>query len=783
MKHLEPNKKVNDMRKNKPISLVFISLLVLSALVITYIPTMMNSALANGVSHSVSMSPMTKILDTLPKDVDYWVNVTSTGTDYINQTCIKLPTGWTNKTVTVNPGYGFTVQTSGSDGWLNFTTTNTDFKSGAIANFSIPVTISMIPPTTGTWTIYCYQGTTASTPAFVTITVTVNLQFSSTMSPNYVMNGTSYIYTITTTNDASSVGIKQVNITFPASGWSFNVLVDYSPRTWTVTFDSALSTFKLTGPPILISESVMIKINLTTPVGATTQEYYWNSSAWDSSDNYLGKYSIKAVIDSSKPTVSFVAPAVTYYSVGSGNYIWINATIIDTPSIETYGITVNINDTRFQPHATPRTGSGTTYTYYFVNNTVIPDGPLAVKITATDPAGNIGSEGKSMVIDNTAPTLLWVKVLDNTAAPLPYVGGIFWMGATTTSIQVNASFYDPSGFTGTIYLNTTSAGFSNNTLWPTSAFSVSGSDYVTLNITLLDNASPTQNRFTQLWEIKRDKVPPSAPTFTPEVICGGVVIRQINSTDNVGVLKYGIYINGTYSEVSVENVTSTTLKVLDNIPFTGNNSIAFSGALVLNLTAYAGKAVNLTMCTIDYGANPSNSTTYILSIPKGQWYPIELQKDWNLISLPLVPANSSMTSVLSLLLKAGTLGSVWHYDAETKTWHSYAPGAPPDLTTMVDGEGYFINVTAYNVLIVQGTQQPLPPATPPVYHVVPGWNLIGYKEIVSENVSTYLSGVDYIRVYSFDASTQTYTVLQPNQNMVPGLGYWVAVKTEGWIYP
>jgi hypothetical protein len=306
---------------------------------------------------------------------------------------------------------------------------------------------------------------------------------------------------------------------------------------------------------------------------------------------------------------------------------------------------------------------------------------------------------------------------------------------------------------------------------------------VTLNITLTDGASPTANKFTHPWEIKRDKVKPSAPTFTPETICGGVVIRQITATDNVGVLKYKIYINGTVSEVLLTDLNSATLNWLTTGSFAGNNSLAFSGALVLNLTVYAGQTVNLTICTVDYGANPSDPTTYILSIPKERWYPIELQKDWNLISLPLVPANSTIENVLSLLLKQGLLQSVWHYDAETKTWHSYAPGAPPDLTTMVDGGGYFVKVTDYNVFIVQGTIQPLPPASPRVYDVVRGWNLIGYKEIYSENVSTYLSGVDCIRVYSFNASTQAYEVLKPSDNMTPGLGYWVAVKTEGSIYP
>jgi len=719
---------------------------------------------------------MTKTLDTLPKDVDYWVNVTSTGTDYINKTCIKLPTGWTNTTALAAPS-GWTLGVY--DGWANFTTTATNFKTGAIVNFSIPVTISMIP-TVGTWKIYCYRGTTQSATNPVTITVTVKLQFSSTMSPNYVKNGTSYIYTVTTTNDASAVGIKQVNITFPAGVWTFNELVDYSPETWTVSFD-LVSTFKLTGPNILIGKSVTIKVNMTAPAGAMAGEYYWNASAWNANDQYLGKYSIKAVVDSSKPTVTFDAPVVGNYTVGFGNYIWMNVTVVDTPSIETYGITVAINDTaKFQLYPTKPSEkvSSTEYKYFFVNKTAIADGKLTVKVTATDPAGNIGTAVKSIAVDNTAPKQLWVKVMDATGTPaeLPYVGGIFWMGGTTTKIQVNATFYNPAGFTGTISLNTTSASFPNGTLWPTAGFDVTGSDYVKLNITLVDGALPNANKFTKVWEIKRDKVKPSAPTYTAEPICGGVVIRQINATDNVGVLGYRIYTNTTHWDVTLTDLNSATMKTV-------SGGITFSGALVLNLTTFAGKVVNLTIYTIDFGANPSNPTTYLLSIPKGMWYPIVLYKDWNLISLPLVPANTTIQGVLSLSLKSGLLVSVWHYDAETKSWHSYAPGAPPDLTTMVDGKGYFVKMTAYNVLIIQGTEQPAPPATPRVYHVVPGWNLIGYKEIVTMNASTYLSGVDTIRIYKFNASTQTYENVFPSTNMVPGLGYWIAVKTEGWIYP
>jgi hypothetical protein len=598
------------------------------------------------------------------------------------------------------------------------------------------------------------------------------------MSPNYVKNGTSYIYTVTTTNDASAVGIKQVNITFPAGTWTFNALVDYSPRTWTPTYDSVHSTFKLTGPSILTGESVMIKVNLTTPVGAPTGEYYWNASAWDSGDHYLGKYSIKAVVDSSKPTVIFDAPTVSYYTVGSGNYIWVNVTITDTPSIETYGITVAINDTgKFELKLYEKV-SPTVYTYFFVNKTAIADGKLAVKVTVTDLAGNIGTAVKSTTVDNTAPKQLWVKVMDVTTTPaeLPYVGGIYWMGGTTTKIQVNATFYNSAGFTGTIYLNATSASFNNGTaLLPTPPFDVTGSDYVTLNITLVDTASPTANKFTAKWEIKRDKVKPSAPTYTPEPICGGVVIRQITATDNVGVLGYRIYTNTTHRDVTLTDLNSATMTTV-------SGGITFSGALVLDLSTFAGKVVNLTICTIDFGANPSIPTTYYLSIPEEQWYPVELYEGWNLFSLPLIPYSTARANILSLVLKQGAAGVnvVYGYNNATDSWII-------NPATMTDGLGYWVNVKAYDVLIVQGRQLPPPPALPSTYYLTEGWVLAGFKCTQPMNVSTYLSSLEadtYFKyIYVWDAENQNWLMLSGSDNLQPGQGFWIWIYEDQYLIP
>ena len=774
MKHLEPNKKVNDMKKEKLISIMIVSLLILSTLMIVYTPKV--NATPDSVMHTATVSPQ---VTTVPQ-VTYVFNVTniSNETAKIDTVNITFPTSFT--LIGVAPPTGWTNDT----GWPTISFTNSS-ASGALdvnasALFNVTVLWPAVPPTTATLKVNCSAAGMQSINNPVSLAVSFNPQFSATITPTHVKGNTSYIFNITAVNAASSVGLGTINITYP-SGWTFNAIVNYGgSRTWSTVHDSNAKTFKLTGPNLLIGEYIWIQVNMTTPA-TSSDPAYWNSTAWDISAQLLGTCNLPVVVDAQPPTVTITKPELSiFYTVGSGNRIWINGTVSDDLNITKYGVEVVINDTaRFERVAFTKGADDFNYTFSFANKTAIPDGPLAVKITATDAAGNAGPAERSTTIDNTAPRIVWVKVLDQYGNELPYVSGVYWMGAGTTGIRVNASFYNTATISGYIYLNTTQYTFTNETATPTPPtlpFDVTGSDYVILKITLIDSAQPTPNNFTQTWEIKRDKVIPSTPTFTVQPICGGAIIRALNATDNVGVLSYRVYINGTSTDVSLTSLTAATLTPI-------GDHRTFSGVLVLNLASYAGKVANITIATVDYGANEGNSTSSIISVPVGIWYPIELQPNWNLISLPLVPTNSSINNVLSLLLKEGLLVSVWQYDAETKAWHSYAPGAPPDLTTMVDGKGYFIKVTAYNVLIIQGTEQPAPPATPPVYHVVPGWNLIGYKEIITESVSTYLSGVDYIRVYSFDASTQTYTVLKPSDNMESGLGYWVAVKTEGWIYP
>jgi hypothetical protein len=769
------------MDKKKSISLIAASMIILT-ITATFSALQIFPVTALDLRHSAKVSPSSTILPTLPYNVSYSVNVTSLGADHLNETCIKLPTGWTNATV-ITPPSGWNLVAVGG-GWLNFTTSGTDFKNGKTYNFSIPVKISMIPPTQATWFIYCYQRTIPSANNPVSVTVTVKLQFSSTMTPNYISNG-AYIFTIKTTNDLSGVGIKQLNITFPTGGgWIFNRLVDYSPRTWSVTYDSLKSTFKLTGPSILIGESVMLKVNMTVNYGLDTYKDpdYWNVTAWDSSNVMLGTYSISAVVDNYVPSITIDQPSPAYYTVGSGNYIWINVTVTDYPSITKYGITVSINDTRFTLQSSEKVNENN-YRYYFVNKTAIPDGILALKITAVDPAGNTGSETKSTTIDNTRPKPCWVYVFDQGNNKLYQdPSGTFWMKNDTTAISVNASFFNPAGFfSGYIYFNNTGYNFVNGTqLVPIGGFNVGKSNLVILNITLIDNALPKANRYTNTWIIKRDTKPPSAPSYTKiDVICGGAIIRGLSASDDVGIQEYKVYVNGTPTSITPAELNSAKMNPKGNLT-------SFSGVLVLKLTSYAGAMANITLQAVDYGSNHGPVKTVIIKVPKGSWYPIELQAGWNLISLPLVPNSTLTADIYALILKQGPSGVkvTYTFDNAAKTWIK-------DPTTITDGNGYFVYMNAYDVLIVQGLQlsEVSAPTFPRTYTLFKGWNLVGFTETKVMNASQYVEsltpGSYYRWLYKWNSTKQNWYMVDTKSpptgqyyQLHPGQGFWIYIYAD-----
>ncbi len=162
--------------------------------------------------------------------------------------------------------------------------------------------------------------------------------------------------------------------------------------------------------------------------------------------------------------------------------------------------------------------------------------------------------------------------------------------------------------------------------------------------------------------------------------------------------------------------------------------------------------------------------------------PIDLVAGWNLISLPLIPLDSSISAVLAGILD--NVISVWHYDAAAKRWYSFAPGASSDLTSMRDGKAYWVNMKAAQNLTLAGRENAVPPTLPPTYDVVVGWNMVGFKSTATNVAAAdYLEGTEYVRIYFFKNGTWDLIPPPYSEFMEPGLGYWVAFTEPGTIYP
>ena len=773
------------MKKEKLTSIMIAALLILSTLAFIYTPTVESGEFsATGFEGTIEPQVVT---GTYPYPTqEFTFNITFLADT--NETKITLPAECTFVSAYAeNHTLRWTIEapTLGTTGIVRFyNTTHSTGTETCWDIFHITVNVETSGYKTITWTIETLLGTTSH--GTDTVNVEVTPWFDATISPVVIKSGKTEWFDIMVTNNASDPhSIYKVKITYPAaSGWAFGDVE--APPNWVIDEHSTTGyyvIFRATGGyEIKPGESATFKFYMTT--GTTPGD--WTVECTNTGE-VTATMELTVTIDDTAPIITIDHPTLSEmtdgYSVGAGNHIWINTTISDDwDELPTLYINASFS------YTSKKIGTGQ-WEVYFYNTTAIPDGIFRFYINATDVAGNTGTSGvKAVEINNLAPKIIDIKVYDSTGEELPEpTPGKFYLSIGEDTIYINVTVWEPhlDETNSKVYVNDTEAfavtSSTNGTLQPApGGYNVGTANYAIINITLFDTASPIKHSFNKTVEVIRDLEPPYEIGFTAvKPICGGLVVYDLYAEDLVGVLDYVFKLNGSVVLATIQQTT------LDASSWQSDMSKgAFDGVVVLNLTDYAGEFVNITVCARDFGLNEGDEiVVYTGIIPEGQWFAIELQPGWNLISLPLVPTNSSIEDVLSLLLKDSLLERVWSYDAETDAWHSYAPGAPPDLTMMTDGKGYFVKVTGYNVLIVQGTEQPPPPALPRAYHVVPGWNLIGYKRLTSSNVSDYLKGIDYIRVYKFDPINKIYELVEPGEDMEPGYGYWVAVKTEGWIYP
>jgi len=186
---------------------------------------------------------------------------------------------------------------------------------------------------------------------------------------------------------------------------------------------------------------------------------------------------------------------------------------------------------------------------------------------------------------------------------------------------------------------------------------------------------------------------------------------------------------------------------------------------------------------------------------------IELSQGWNLISIPLILANTTIEEVLSSLGDPSHVGSpstwdgnysrVLGYDQGGKTFNPNLPSSFSDLRDIDEKRGYWIYMTQADTLTVTGN-----PVVGKIINLNFGWNLISYLSSINQTTEDALSSLgdpshvgspstwdgNYSRVLGYDQGGKTFNPNLPTsfsdlKIMESYYGYWIyVIQADTLVY-
>ncbi|MDP2672080.1 MAG: hypothetical protein Q8O68_01040, partial [Candidatus Daviesbacteria bacterium] len=155
-----------------------------------------------------------------------------------------------------------------------------------------------------------------------------------------------------------------------------------------------------------------------------------------------------------------------------------------------------------------------------------------------------------------------------------------------------------------------------------------------------------------------------------------------------------------------------------------------------------------------------NATTVNISLSKGD----------NFISLPVIPANNSITTLISSI--EDKIETIFLYNSADETWKGYIPGpAADDLSTLEPGKGYMIRMKEAATLTVTGDPYEFEPIALQANKQYPLG--IGFSSVkVSETLGT--CNLSDIQIQSVNSNGSTMEItLNPNTILETKKGYWI----------
>ncbi len=174
------------------------------------------------------------------------------------------------------------------------------------------------------------------------------------------------------------------------------------------------------------------------------------------------------------------------------------------------------------------------------------------------------------------------------------------------------------------------------------------------------------------------------------------------------------------------------------------------------------------VCAVDIDGNVS------CGMSQGAKFTRSLSKGPNLVSIPLVPSDESIETVLQSV----SFSSARHYDSFSQEWNSYMNDKTykGELWNIDHTMGLWINVTEDSNLTLAG----MVPAQTTI-HLQKGWNLIAFPSFnASFTVADLKTAAPIERVEAFDPSNPPHflRVALGTDVLLAGEGYWLRTTED-----
>lgn len=190
----------------------------------------------------------------------------------------------------------------------------------------------------------------------------------------------------------------------------------------------------------------------------------------------------------------------------------------------------------------------------------------------------------------------------------------------------------------------------------------------------------------------------------------------------------------------------------------------------------------------DYGSSTIEAYNLLLTVPPST-ASIPLRAGWNLISLPLQPADLRAVSLFGQL--GTTLDYAYTWDVTASQWRRYLPGEVPYRNTLSEvglNDGIWLAMKQDGTLALGGVA-----VCDRTIALAAGWNLVAFPGATEMPVAEALASLQgqYDRVFTHvwengqEVWKKYSPTAAPGENtlltMRPGAGYWIsAVQAATW---